>query len=860
MKSKAMAETETLIKDEDTSSSDSEEEEESKDNVEIEGLESALAANPCDYDSHVQYIKRLRKVGDIDKLRKARQSMSELFPLTPSMWQQWTKDEASLTSDGDDAGYALVTELYERGVQDYLSVPLWCDYLNFVQHHHPLVRQASPAAISTIRDLYERAVPAAGLHLTQGATIWDTYINFEQTILNAIQDSHTEQKEKQAQRVRSIFHRQLSIPLHDSRSTLLAYKSWEAEQRGIPTSNSNDFNDIPSHVSSAYEKAEQMFKERTPYEEQISMQTAPAEKLQSFMNYVKFEQSSGDPARVRILYERAVTEFPVSSDLWLDYTRYMDDVLKVAKGVLDVYSRATRNCTWIGELWVRYLLSLERAHASEEKSSSVFEKSLQCTFSSYEEYLDLFLTRIDGLRRRIHSAGSTGDSLDYSVLRDTFQCATDYLTPYLQNTEGILRLHAYWARLELKHGNDLVILRGVWESLLNTSGSMLEAWKQFIAMEIEMDHIDEARRIYKRCYRRRFTGIGSEDICHSWVRFEREFGTLEDYEHAMMKVKPRLEELQLFMSQQDCGTDVAIVSHKGDPTKKALQKRKMEARPTEESPKPKKQKAAVQNPTRFAKEANQKSTEENNTGRVPKTSHKPTRFAKEASQNSAEEGNTESVQKATAHKPTRFAKEASQKATEETDTGSGEPKAENPETFKDHQITQTPSRETYTDQCTVFISNLSLQVRDETLHEFFSDVGGVTAIRLLRDKFTGKLRGLAYVDFSDEAHLAAALEKNKTLLLGKNISIARSDPKYKKRKEPSGRNSRGHVSGSDTLEGSKAPRSSEEPKVELRGKNTFAVPRTLIRPLGVSKTGPKKAADEDTPKSNDEFRKLFLKK
>ena len=37
----------------------------------------------------------------------------------------------------------------------------------------------------------------------------------------------------------------------------------------------------------------------------------------------------------------------------------------------NVYSRATRNCPWIGDLWVQYLLALERAHASEGEIASV---------------------------------------------------------------------------------------------------------------------------------------------------------------------------------------------------------------------------------------------------------------------------------------------------------------------------------------------------------------------------------------------------------------------------------------------------------------------------------------------------------
>lgn len=43
------------------------------------------------------------------------------------------------------------------------------------------------------------------------------------------------------------------------------------------------------------------------------------------------------------------------------------------------------------------------------------------------------------------------------------------------------------------------------------------------------------------------------------------------------------------------------------------------------------------------------------------------------------------------------------------------------------------------------------------------------------------MKGLAYVDFSDDAHLAAAVAKNKQTLLGKRLSIARSDPKHGKR-------------------------------------------------------------------------------
>lgn len=37
----------------------------------------------------------------------------------------------------------------------------------------------------------------------------------------------------------------------------------------------------------------------------------------------------------------------------------------------DVHLRATRNCPWVGELWVRYLLCLERCRSSEAEMSAV---------------------------------------------------------------------------------------------------------------------------------------------------------------------------------------------------------------------------------------------------------------------------------------------------------------------------------------------------------------------------------------------------------------------------------------------------------------------------------------------------------
>lgn len=785
--------------------SDADSEDESHQSDELKTLEAELSNNPSNYYAHVQYIKLLRKMGEIEKLRQARETMSAIFPLTPAMWQEWAKDEASLSS-GDEV-FSVVEKLYERGLLDYLSIPLWCDYLNYLQECDPSVRECSSAAISKARNVFERALTAAGLHVAEGNKIWEGYREFEQALLCTIEEADTKAKEAQVQRIRGIFHRQLSVPLINMGSTLLAYKAWEVEQGNALDAESSDMDGIPSHVASAYQKAMEMYNARVQYEEQISKQDiSETEKLQNFMTYLNFEKSAGDPARVQVLYERAITDFPISNDLWLDYTRYLDKTLKVGNVVRDVYFRATRNCPCVGELWVRYLLTLERGRASEKEISSVFEKSLQCTFSTLEEYLDLFLTRIDGLRRRILFGSETEDILDYSLIKETFQFASDYLSPQLKNSDGLLRLHAYWSHLELNLGKDLVAARGVWESLLKISGSMLEAWQGYIAMEIELGHINEARSIYKRCYSKRFPGTGSEDICHSWLRFEREFGTLEDFDHAARKVTPRLEELQLYRIQQESKAFAASTDQKETNIKKSVrEKRKGGPEFTDEQSPAKRQKPISQT---LKKEYEKHKDQAQNLAEVT-----------EEKEVKANIGKTESI-----HENQR------------RDSDSGRNKV-------------------YTDQCTAFVSNINLKANYEDLRKFFSDVGGVVSIRILRDKFTGKSRGLAYVDFSDDKHLVAAISKNKQMLLGKKLSIARSDPNPRKKDGHNVSKQHEHSTDRSGAPGrTKSVALNQDDNIQLKGKSTFLVPRN------VKMNKPKTVEERDEqPKSNDEFRKLLIK-
>ncbi|CAF2072046.1 unnamed protein product, partial [Brassica napus] len=228
-----------------------------------------------------QYIKLLRKTANLEKLREAREAMSAMFPLSPSLWLEWARDEASLASSDN---VPEIVKLYERGLSDYQSVSLWCEYLNFLREFDPSVNGYTPDGVSKMRNVFERAIPAAGFHVTEGNRIWEGYREFEQGILDTIDKADLEERNKQIQRIRSIFHRHLSVPLKDLSSTLITYKAWELEQGTDLDIGSDDLSKVSPQVAVANKKAQQMYSERAHLEENISKKDlSDTEKFQHLM-------------------------------------------------------------------------------------------------------------------------------------------------------------------------------------------------------------------------------------------------------------------------------------------------------------------------------------------------------------------------------------------------------------------------------------------------------------------------------------------------------------------------------------------------------------------------------------------------
>lgn len=61
--------------------------------------------------------------------------------------------------------------------------------------------------------------------------------------------------------------------------------------------------------------------------------------------------------------------------------------------------------------------------------------------------------------------------------------------------------------------------------------------------------------------------------------------------------------------------------------------------------------------------------------------------------------------------------------------------------------------------CRLFVGNISYRTLESDLHDYFAQAGVVTSCTLMLDKFTGRSRGFAFVEYSTPEEAQRAVEQ-----------------------------------------------------------------------------------------------------
>jgi len=80
-------------------------------------------------------------------------------------------------------------------------------------------------------------------------------------------------------------------------------------------------------------------------------------------------------------------------------------------------------------------------------------------------------------------------------------------------------------------------------------------------------------------------------------------------------------------------------------------------------------------------------------------------------------------------------------------------------------------REAHRDEYTVFVTSIHPKIDERDLFEFFSYVGQVEDIRLIKDQRTNRSKGLAYIEFWEKSSVTTALALSGQLLGGYPITV-----------------------------------------------------------------------------------------
>jgi RNA recognition motif-containing protein len=78
----------------------------------------------------------------------------------------------------------------------------------------------------------------------------------------------------------------------------------------------------------------------------------------------------------------------------------------------------------------------------------------------------------------------------------------------------------------------------------------------------------------------------------------------------------------------------------------------------------------------------------------------------------------------------------------------------------------------------IYVSNLSFNVQDEDLREFFTEYGEVTSAKVITDKFTQRSKGFGFVEMSDDVAAAKAIaELDGSVADGRTVKVMEARPK-----------------------------------------------------------------------------------
>ncbi len=96
----------------------------------------------------------------------------------------------------------------------------------------------------------------------------------------------------------------------------------------------------------------------------------------------------------------------------------------------------------------------------------------------------------------------------------------------------------------------------------------------------------------------------------------------------------------------------------------------------------------------------------------------------------------------------------------------------------------------------IFVGNLDFNVREDAIRSLFETYGAVERVSIMTDRETGRSRGFAFVDMTNEGEAERAISAlNGTNMSGRALNVNEARPKAERGPRPGGGGGRGFGGG-----------------------------------------------------------------
>eukprot|EP01125_Pyxidicula_operculata_P005790 TRINITY_DN2020_c0_g3_i1.p1 TRINITY_DN2020_c0_g3~~TRINITY_DN2020_c0_g3_i1.p1 ORF type:complete len:664 (-),score=171.71 TRINITY_DN2020_c0_g3_i1:1320-3311(-) len=479
-------------------------------------FERALEIDYMSVTVWLKYAEFEMRSKNVNHARNLYDRAIQLLPRVDQFWFKYIHMEDML------ANYAKVRQLYERWVEWEPDAPAWNSYIKFETRNGETER---------VRNIFKRYVMCH-----QTPKVWLRFARFEQ-------------KHNEVARAREIF--QQSLEILDEESTDLS----------------------PIYIAFAeFEEREKEFERaRTIYK--YALDRITKDKARDLFNkFIMFEKQHGDRESIehiivgkrRFQYEEMIADDPMNYDVWFDYLRLEESNGNPDK-VRELYERAISSDNmppmekpyWKRYLfiWINYALYEELVTQDMERARMVYQtlvkviphkkftfKKIWIMFANFE----IRRKNLDNARKVFGHALGMAPS-------DKIYIAYIELEMQLGNIDRCRKLYEKWlewmpencqawtkfAKLE-SDLEELDRARGILELAIQQPAlDMPELiWKFYIDFEIEWGEYDRARDLYKRLLQR----TKHVKVWISFAKFETSLNKVKKardiYDEAFQALKP----------------------------------------------------------------------------------------------------------------------------------------------------------------------------------------------------------------------------------------------------------------------------------------------------------------------------------